>query len=163
MFKTIEEYPNYEISESGLVRNKITGKTLKPFISGKGYLRINVGESKPYVHRLVAETYIPNTNDLPCINHKDENKLNNCVDNLEWCTIEYNNNYGSRHIDIPEEYSDNESSGMGENGKRPIVLIEDGAVVKRWESIAAACRETGRDRKTIYEGLRRKNSKWRYA
>lgn len=46
------------------------------------------------VHRLVAETFIPNVNNLPQINHKDENMLNNCVDNLEWCTAKYNSNYG---------------------------------------------------------------------
>lgn len=44
------------------------------------------------VHRLIALTYIPNANNLPSINHKDENKLNNHIDNLEWCTIKYNNN-----------------------------------------------------------------------
>ena len=47
------------------------------------------------VHRLVAQAFIPNPDNLPVINHKDENKLNNNVDNLEWCTMEYNNKYGT--------------------------------------------------------------------
>ena len=51
---------------------------------------------KALVHRLVAEAFLENPENLPCINHKDENKLNNCVDNLEWCTIAYNNCYGDR-------------------------------------------------------------------
>lgn len=48
------------------------------------------------IHRLVATAFIPNPNNLPYINHKDTNPSNNHVDNLEWCTIEYNNNYGDR-------------------------------------------------------------------
>jgi hypothetical protein len=49
------------------------------------------------VHRLVAEAFIPNPNNYPCINHKDECRTNNVVDNLEWCTYEYNLNYGNRN------------------------------------------------------------------
>lgn len=49
------------------------------------------------IHRLVAKAFIPNPLDLPQVNHKDENPLNNCVDNLEWCTAKYNSNYGTRN------------------------------------------------------------------
>lgn len=65
-----------------------------------GYLRTSLTkdkkEKKFMVHRLVAMTFIPNPYNYPQVNHKDEVKNNNCVDNLEWCTEEYNANYGTR-------------------------------------------------------------------
>ena len=48
------------------------------------------------IHRLVAQAFIPNPNNYPIVNHIDKNPLNNCVDNLEWCSVYYNNNYGTR-------------------------------------------------------------------
>ena len=57
------------------------------------------------IHRLVAETFIPNPDNLPEVNHKDENKLNNEASNLEWCTHKYNSNYGSRPRRIGEFHS----------------------------------------------------------
>lgn len=65
-----------------------------------GYLAIGLTkdhkQSTFSVHRLIAKTFIDNPNNLPCVNHKDENKYNNCVNNLEWCDYKYNNLYGTR-------------------------------------------------------------------
>ena len=89
---------NYLVYPDGRIwsiRRKIF---LSPFISKQGYYRVSLSNHKKYfVHRLVAETFIDNPDNLPQINHKDENKLNNNVDNLEWCTNSYNVNYGTRN------------------------------------------------------------------
>lgn len=80
----------------------IKGKILIP--SGKKYLKVALfknNKRKYYsVHRLIAITFIPNPNKLPQVNHIDENKHNNKVDNLEWCTSKYNCNYGNRNNKI---------------------------------------------------------------
>lgn len=77
---------DYIINEQGDVFNKHTGHKLKPQLNGKGYLRVNIGGKLYFIHRLVAEKYIPNPENLPQVNHEDGNKLNNRVDNLKWCT-----------------------------------------------------------------------------
>ena len=98
-WKPIKNYPGYEVSNFGLVRNS-NGKILTPEKTKKGYLRVDLsnkeGRKHHKVHRLVAISFIPNENNYPQINHKDECKTNNRVDNLEWCTNWYNAHYDSR-------------------------------------------------------------------
>lgn len=102
----------YQVSNQGNVRSidrTITdgcrtrlykGKHLKQFIDHRGYKVVtlsNQGKLKQIkVHRLVAAAFIPNPNGYPEINHKDERKCNNLVENLEWCTTQYNTSYGTR-------------------------------------------------------------------
>ena len=98
--KDIKGYEGlYAITSCGKVWSYRNECFLKPYLNKKGYMRVCLrkdGEKKMYsLHRLVAEAYLPNPENLPEINHKDENKTNNCLQNLEWCDHKYNINYGT--------------------------------------------------------------------
>lgn len=103
-WRDIEGYEGiYKISEYGDIMSFKNGKKkiLKPNKNNKGYLLINLcknGEVNRYlVHRLVAIAFCENTNCYNVVNHMDENPLNNHYSNLEWCTQQYNLNYGTRN------------------------------------------------------------------
>ena len=92
-------FPNYQISNIGRIRNK--DKIMKPHNRWDGYYHIGLwGEDGkrhyPVIHRLVALAFLPNPQNLPLINHKDENRHNNRLDNLEWCDSSYNIRYSLR-------------------------------------------------------------------
>lgn len=100
---SLEYGKNYECSNLGRIRNK-SKKILKQRIKktkSNSYYMIDFhenGKVKSYmVHRVIASCFIPNPNNLPQVNHKDENGLNNNIGNLEWCTNKYNCNYGTRN------------------------------------------------------------------
>ena len=101
-WKDIKNYENiYKVNKNGKIINIKRNKIRKSRIDKYGYERIILNKNNKkqnlLVHRLVAEAFIPNPNNLPQINHKDENKQNNNVNNLEWCTQKYNCNYGTKN------------------------------------------------------------------
>ena len=101
IFKEIIGYEGlYWISNLGNVKSK--HKILKPVINKDGYYCVSLskkGKLKTYtLHRLIALHFIENPDNLPQVNHKDEDKLNNSISNLEWCTQQYNHDYGTRNI-----------------------------------------------------------------
>ena len=123
IWRAIKGYEGlYEVSNMGRIKSvertarcglnggcyrTVSEKILKADISSNGYLLIGLskgGKVNRYsIHRLVAEAFIPNIDNLPCINHIDENKENNCVENLEWVTYKENNNHGTHNEKLSEK------------------------------------------------------------
>lgn len=102
VWRNVDGYVDlYKVSNTGKVLSLHTSKILKPF-SKKGYQYVNLyktgdGKKKDFaVHRLVATAFLPNPKNLPDINHRSEVRDENDVTNLEWCSAQYNNTYGSR-------------------------------------------------------------------
>lgn len=100
IWKDIKHYEGiYKISNHGRVWSIHKRDYKTPSVKDNGYLVVQLYKNgkmhNEYIHRLVALTFIPNPNNLPQVNHKDECKKHNSVDNLEWCDCTYNNNYGT--------------------------------------------------------------------
>lgn len=122
----------YEVSNFGRIKSIKTNKIMKYSKNKKGYCRISLysknakRKKKTYfVHRLVAEVFLLNAEKLPFINHKDENKENNNVNNLEWCDAKYNNNYGTKNIRTIRN-------------KKIQQLDKNNNIIKNWNSIKEA-------------------------
>ena len=133
IWKDVKGYEGlYQVSNKGRIKSlnyRRTGKEgiLQHSLDSYGYLKVTLhknGKQKYFrIHRLVAEAFIPNVNDLPEVNHIDENKENNHVENLEWCDRKYNNNYGSRN-----ERASTSMKGKKRKLKKQILCIETGEI-----------------------------------
>jgi hypothetical protein len=161
MWKIVDRCPRIEVNEQGQIRYLDTGKLASTSVAATGYIQFGVwvgNKVKTFnVHRLVAEAFIPNPGNLPQINHKDENRANCNVDNLEWCSAEYNCNYG-RHIE-----------NLRKHGCKPVVAIDKKTgEEQRFYSLAEAGRVLSVNPDRISRCLRggrrgTRNYYWRYA
>lgn len=136
-WKTISGYTNYEVSDEGEVRNHKTGRLIKPSLSRGGYKKVNlrsdgIATSKK-VHRLVAETFIPNIENKSTVNHIDGDKSNNVVGNLEWNTHSENNKHA---FDSGLSYRP-VNSGVA---KRRVAIAETGVI---FDSVSDCARYLG--------------------
>ena len=124
----------YKINTSGEIISLKTNTKLRFFKNNKVYYRVGLSknnhEKKYLVHRLVAETFIPNPLNLPDVNHKDENPLNINCDNLEWCTKQYNSNYGTAQLRSIEK-----------RAKKVYQYDINGNLIKIWGSVRECRRE----------------------
>lgn len=126
----------YQVSNFGRVKNCVrkTLKTIRTSVNGYGYVVLskNCKQKLHLVHRLVAEAFIPNPDNLPQVNHKDENKLNNIYCNLEWCSAKYNINYGEGILRRSTIRS-----------KKIYQISKDGQILRTWASANEVKRALG--------------------
>lgn len=170
IWKDIKGYEGlYKVSNKGRVYSHVSNKVLKRYCASNGYEQVNLrknGKSKFFLtHRLVAEAFVNNDNNYPCVNHKDENIRNNSSDNLEWCTYKYNSHYGTRIKRITNSIDYDE---VGKKNSKPILQYNlNGSLIKKWNSITECKEQTGFDKSNIVKCCRGKMKTaygyvWRY-
>ena len=135
-FVKIDGFEKYEVSNLGKVRNIKSGRLLKPYLNPNGYLGLCLYENNKrkylLLHRIIATAFIDNPGKKPQVNHIDENKLNNDLSNLEWCTERENAIHGTRTKRVAEKLS-----------QKVIQLDLNDNILNVFKSMRQAERETG--------------------
>lgn len=189
IWKEIEWFDNYQISNLGRVKNIKFDRYVKPLLDNKGYLTVNLyknGKMKRLLlHRLISIAFIPNPENKPCIDHINTDRLDNRIENLRWCTQKENHNNplsivnhgnASRGRIVSEEQKKNQSEkmkgrfkGVRKSSKKIIQLTLDGIFVREWDAIKDAAESLGVSSSAIWNCLNGKcqvksikGFKWEY-
>ena len=155
--KSVSGYEGlYEVDNLSRVFSLRTGKQMKQMVNTRGYKTVALtkeGKTKcVFVHRMVAEAFVPNDANFPFVNHKDEDKTNNLPENLEWCTARYNANYGTaikRRVATLKRNGTSTKGRPSEKRKQIVAIDENGAEII-FENSYEAAEKTGVDRRNIY-------------
>ena len=151
----------YTVDEDGNVYSLRSKKYLSPKIDRYGYKVVTLfkqGKARcTTVHRLVAQAFVDNPGHKPCVNHLDENKLNNHYTNLEWATVKENDNHGSRNARMAQTKC-----------KRPVEMLRPDGSSIRYAGVKDAYRQTGITRSSISlacktQGRKAGGYEWRYV
>ena len=137
----------YEVSDDGKVRCRKSGHYRLMTVKHNRFTGYNAVDLRKdgkcrtmSIHRLVAEAFLDNPDNLPYVNHKDENKTNNAVENLEWCTSAYNNQYSSK-----------------KRWKRVVARSVDGDLIATFASVDIAAAMIGVNKSAVSNALHGKN------
>lgn len=184
IWKDIEGYEGlYQVSNMGRIKSlnyNNTGKEgiMKGYDNGHGYLQVGLfkegNREQPLVHVLVATAFIDNVDNLPEVNHKDENKYNNCIENLEWVSHEYNLNYGTRNKRAGKKLrgrkqTEEHIKRRAEKLSKPVIGINKiSGLILEFPSTCEASRQTGINQGNICACLKGKRNSaggcvWFYA
>lgn len=165
----------YQVSSFGRVKSFCRGKDkiLKHDKNCFGYLNVKLykcGIKRKHfrVNRLVAQAFIPNPDNLPCINHRNECRTDNSVWNLEWCTHKYNNNYGNHKRKLSKPCGEETKRKLSIINSIPIVQLDmEGNVIREWQSAIEAERQLNISHGNINRCCKRKQKtakgyRWKY-
>ena len=159
----VESLPRYlktNYTSHNYIPRKLKGRILKPILMNNGYYHVRIKGKQYLIHRLVAKAFIPNSNNLPFVNHIDGNKLNNCVDNLEWCTAREN---------VQHAYNMGLNHKCGEHcfARKVLQFDLEGHLIKSWNCIMDIERNIGINHRHISDVCKNKRKKcggyiWKY-